>query len=101
MFGLIGDFTALPGKREEMIRLIIAGTRNVPGCLNYIVSRDFEDPDKLWITEVWETRESHKASVFFPTVAAAIDGVMPLMARMGHLVEIEPVGGVGLDMRAG
>ena len=96
MFGLIGDFSARPGKREELIRLIIAGTRDMPGCLSYIVSRDPVDPDKLWITEVWVSKESHKASVNFPSVAAAIDGVMPLMARLGHLIEIEPVGGVGL-----
>ncbi len=96
MFGLIGDFTAQPGKRDELIARIIAGTRNMPGCLSYIVARDPVDPDKLWITEVWDSEASHKASVNFPTVAAAIDGVMPLLARLGDLVETEPVGGVGI-----
>jgi quinol monooxygenase YgiN len=96
MFGLIGDFTTLPGKREEVIARIIEGSRDMPGCLSYIVSRDAKDPDKLWITEVWDSAESSKASVHYTPVAIAIDSIMPLMARLGELTVTEPVGGVGL-----
>lgn len=96
MFGLIADFTAHPGKRDEAVALMAAGSQHMPGCISYVISKDAADPDKIWITEVWETKEQHQASVRLPAVAATIDRVMPLLLRLGDLIETEPVGGVGL-----
>ena len=69
MYGLIGSFSAHPGKRDDLIALMIASTDDMPGCLSYVVARDPADPDKLWITEVLESAESHKASLSIPAVA--------------------------------
>lgn len=96
MFGLIGSFSAHPGKRDELIALMTASTGNMPGCLSYILAKDPADPDKLWITEVWDSAESHKASLQIPLVAEAIKKAMPLIAGFGDRVETVPVGGFGL-----
>ncbi len=97
MYGLIGSFSAHPGKRDDLIALMTAGTVNMPGCLSYIVAKDPTDADKLWITEVWDSAESHKASLAIPTVAATIKQAMPLIASFGDHIETVPVGGLGLD----
>lgn len=94
MYGLIGSFSAHPGKRDDLIALMIASTDDMPGCLSYVVARDPADPDKLWITEVWDSAESHKASLAIPTVAATIKAAMPLIAGFGDHIETEPVGGM-------
>src|SRR5690606_10508456 len=63
MFGLIGKMKAVAGQREALIGILLEGTRSMPGCLSYIVARDTSDPDGIWITEVWDSRESHAASL--------------------------------------
>ena len=96
MYGLIGSFSAHPGKRDDLIALMTAGTVNMPGCLSYVVAKDPTDADKLWITEVWDSAESHKSSLAIPTVAATIKQAMPLIAGFGDHNETVPVGGHGL-----
>jgi quinol monooxygenase YgiN len=96
MYGLIGSFSAHPGKRDELIALMTQSVGDMPGCLSYVVARDPKDADKLWITEVWESAESHKASLTIPAVAATIKSAMPLIAGFGEHIETEPVGGHGI-----
>ncbi|MGV3490343.1 MAG: putative quinol monooxygenase [Devosia sp.] len=96
MYGLIGSFSAHPGKRDELAALMTQSVGNMPGCLSYIVARDPKDADKLWITEVWDSATSHKASLQIPEVAATIKQAMPLIAGFGDHIETEPVGGYGI-----
>jgi quinol monooxygenase YgiN len=62
-----------------------------------VVAKDPEDPDAIWITEVWESRESHAASLKIPSVQEAITKGRPLIAGFGERFETEPVGGHGLE----
>lgn len=96
MFGLIGKMRAAPGQRDALIALLLEGTEAMPGCLSYIVARDPGDADAIWITEVWDSRESHAASLQLPAVRATIARARPLIAGFDSGTETEPVGGVGL-----
>jgi quinol monooxygenase YgiN len=96
MYGLIGEITALPGRRDELAALL-AGMGAMPGCLSYIVAVDPARPDVLWVTEVWEDAAAHAASLQLPEVQAAIAAGRPLIAGFGQRVETEPVGGIGID----
>ena len=97
MFGLIGKMTAVAGKRDELIAILLAGTQTMPGCLSYIVARDSADPDGIWIAEVWDNKASHAASLSLPSVREAIAKGRPLIAGFSNRVETEPVGGHGLN----
>jgi quinol monooxygenase YgiN len=96
MYGLIGRATAVAGKRDELIAILLEGTGGMPGCLSYVVAKDTSDPDGIWITEVWDSRESHDASLSLPDVRAAIAKGRPLFASFDPPAITEPVGGVGL-----
>lgn len=96
MFGLIGKMRAVAGERDALIALLLEGTEGMPGCLSYIVAKDSADADAIWITEVWDTRESHAASLQLPSVRAVIARARPLIAGFENGTETEPVGGVGL-----
>lgn len=97
MFGLIGKMIAQSGQREALIDLLLEGSGAMPGCLSYIVARDEKDQNALWITEVWDSKESHSASLKLPAVQAAIAKGRPLIAGFGDFVTTEPVGGIGLS----
>ena len=96
MYGLIGKMNAAAGERDALIAILLAGLRGMPGCLSYIVAKDPTDPDALWVTEVWDSQESHRASLALPSVQQAIAKGKPLIAGFGERFETEPVGGHGL-----
>jgi quinol monooxygenase YgiN len=93
MYGLIGSMTATPGNRETLVGHLLAGLRDMPGNLSYVVAKDPVNPDKLWITEVWNSAESHMASLKLPSVQAAIAKARPIIAGMGDRQETVPLGG--------
>lgn len=96
MYGLIGKMKTVPGQRDAVIAILLEGVSGMPGCLSYVVARDSADPDALWITEVWDNAESHKASLSLPSVQQAIARGRPLIAGFGERFETIPVGGHGL-----
>ena len=96
MYGLIGKMSAVAGQRDALAAILLEGTGAMPGCLSYVVATDPADPDALWITEVWDTAESHRASLGLPAVQAAIAKGKPLIAGFSTRVETVPLGGHGL-----
>lgn len=96
MYGLINKLKATPGGRDELAQVLLEGTRAMPGCRAYVVAADPEDPDALWITEVWDDQESHLASLELPEVQAAIAKGRPLIAGFEQRTVTTPLGGHGL-----
>lgn len=96
MYGLIGKMRSVSGAREQLAAILLEGTQEMPGCLSYVVAVDPADPDGLWITEVWETKERHEASLALPSVQQAIAKGRPLIAGFGERFETVPLGGYGL-----
>ncbi|UVO52126.1 antibiotic biosynthesis monooxygenase [Sphingomonas sp. SUN019] len=96
MYGMIGKVTTKPGQREALARLLLSGSAAMPGCLSYVVSEDLANADALWVSEAWDSKESHAASLSLPAVRAAIAAARPLIAGFDTAAELRPIGGVGL-----
>jgi len=96
MYGLIGKIKTQPGQRDAFAAILLAGTTSMPGCLSYIVANDNTDADALWVTEVWDSAASHKASLTLPAVQQAIATGRPMIAGFGERFETTPLGGHGL-----
>jgi len=96
MYGLIGKMVAVPGQREALISILLDGISDMPGCLSYVVAKDPADANAIWITEVWDSEQSHRASLALPSVQRAIARGKPLIASFGNSAVTEPVGGHGL-----
>ena len=101
MYGLIGKMVATPGNRDALAGIMLGGTGAMPGCLSYVVAKDPREADALWVTEVWESAEHHKASLSLPEVRAAIAKARPLISSVGDGVQSEPIGGFGLSAAQG
>jgi len=98
MYGLIAKMTANPGERAALEAILLQNEGGMPGCLSYIIARDPNDADALWITEVWDSADSHRASLQLPAVQAAITRARPLIAGFSDRHETQPMGGVGLPL---
>ena len=97
MYGLIGSMTAVSGRRDDLIAILTeAAVSNMSGCLSYVVAKDSRDETTIWVTEVWDSKESHDASLSLPSVTKAISAARPMISTFGNQVITTPVGGYGL-----
>lgn len=96
MYGMIGKMSTAPGKRAEVISLLLQAVTAMPGCLSYVVAQDPADENGIWITEVWDSKESHDASLSLPEVRKSIAAARPMIAGFSNQAITTPVGGYGL-----
>lgn len=96
MYGLIGKMVATEGQRDALVAILLEGTAGMPGCLSYVIAKDRDDANAIWITEVWDSQASHEASLALPSVREAIGRGKPLIAGFGERFVTDPVGGHGL-----
>ncbi|PSR67365.1 hypothetical protein C8258_15155 [Nocardia sp. MDA0666] len=96
MFSVYGQMTALPGRRDELIVLLLAGFRaggDDSGLLHYSINTAFDDPDTIWLTQLWRDKDAHDETTRSERVAAVSRQVPPLLARQpdgayGHTVHV-------------
>jgi quinol monooxygenase YgiN len=65
-FGLVGSFTAQPGQRDALVALLLEAAsllETFPDCDLWFVSTAPDDPDAVWVTEVWRNQAAHAASL--------------------------------------
>ena len=99
MYGLQGKLVAKPGQRDALLALLLEASRGVPlpGCRLYVVSEIPAEPQAIAITEVWDDKTAHDASLQLETVRALITKARPLIASLAEPLELRPIGGQGLD----
>lgn len=96
MYGLIVKITAVSGQRDALISVLLKGTGEMPGCINYVIAKDSREEDAIWITEIWDSKASHDASLILPAVQESMAKGKPLIAAFGQPIVTTPVGGHGL-----
>ena len=82
MFANAGTLGAVPGKRDELVGHLSRrndALREV-GCLAYEVGVNDDEPDTVFVVELWESAEAHRASLALPEVQAAIAAARPLLS---------------------
>lgn len=91
---------AKEGKADELVSILLQASESVSsakGCHLYIVSKDSQDENTIWITEVWDTKEDHDASLQNEEVRKLISKGMPLIdGQPEGGSEFKVMGGAGL-----
>lgn len=92
--------TVKPGKRDELIQQLQQLSAEVltraSGCIYYLISTT-EEPDVVWISELWTSKEAKDAVAMKPESAKAMKELMPLIASMTDRTNLTVVGGTGID----
>jgi quinol monooxygenase YgiN len=100
-YGLHGKLKSIRGGGEKLTQILLDASKLVStskGCRLYIVSKGKTDPDSIWVTEVWDSKEDHENSLKAESVKALISQAMPLIeGRPEKGQELEILGGKGLD----
>jgi quinol monooxygenase YgiN len=97
-YGYIGSMKVKPGHRAEVVALLVAGADSLrkAGCDLCVVTESATDEDTVWVSEVWESKEHHDASLQLPEVEASIGKVMPLLTGEFTRQETHVAGGLGI-----
>lgn len=99
MYGLTGKMIAQPGQRETLIGYLMQaanGMDTVDGCYMYVVASADDDPNGIWISEVWRDKAAHDASLQIEGTQELIVKARPLIAGFGERFESTVIGGKGL-----
>jgi quinol monooxygenase YgiN len=87
-----------PGHRDDVVAILTSGADGLrdSGCDLYLVGVATNDDVTIWVTEVWQSKEHHDASLRLSEAKAAIAKAMPMLTGefAGH--ELTMVGGLGV-----
>ncbi|MCF2946698.1 antibiotic biosynthesis monooxygenase [Paraglaciecola aquimarina] len=98
-FGMQVALTAEAGKGGALAVIMLKAQELVTamsGCQAYIVQLSVSDEHTILITEVWENKAAHQASLANPQVLALITQAKPLITNMQHQIG-KPIGLDGIN----
>jgi quinol monooxygenase YgiN/mannose-6-phosphate isomerase-like protein (cupin superfamily) len=98
--------TAKPGQGDALASIMLdvaRALRDTPGCELYVINRSVDEPDVVWVTELWRSQEQLDAALASDGARARIPEVLALVAEGGfERIDLEPIGGQGYrSMEAG
>lgn len=91
--------TAQPGRGGELAQALLTvadGMADAPGCQAYIVNAAPDEPDAVWVTEVWADAASSEEALNRDLGEAGLGAVLELLAAPPEYIEVSPLGGPGL-----
>ncbi|QYR21439.1 antibiotic biosynthesis monooxygenase [Paenibacillus sp. sptzw28] len=97
-FAMYGKLTAHPGQRDALVKMMLEAADqldSMEGCELYIINVSEDDPDVIWVTELWSDAEAHAESLKNENVLQLIQRCRPLIAGV-EPIKVRPVGGKGI-----
>ena len=91
MIGLITQFLTRPADRDALSGILVEASKDMPGCLSYVVAVDASRNDALWVTELWTDAQHHLASLGLPKVREAMVSGRALITSVGQRVTTRPL----------
>ncbi|TYC22450.1 antibiotic biosynthesis monooxygenase [Micromonospora sp. MP36] len=97
-YGYIGSMEAKPGHRDDVVAILLSGVDGLrqAGCELYAVGVSNTDDVTIWVSEVWQSKEHHDASLTLPETRAAIARAMPMLTGEFTSQELTMAGGLGI-----
>lgn len=90
---------ALPGRGQALAEILLHvadGLRDAPGCELYVVNASVDEPETVWVTEVWADADASDRALSGELGEVGIGEVLELLAGPPELVDLTPLGGTGL-----
>jgi quinol monooxygenase YgiN len=98
-YALLNKLTAKPGKRGQVIDILIESGElfdDNPACVLYLVSESADDPNLVWVVDLWTSQEAHAEALKAPELRPYVEKALPLLQGMPEQIEVRPVGGRGV-----
>ncbi|MFD1738868.1 putative quinol monooxygenase [Bacillus salitolerans] len=95
-FGLFGKLIAKDGERETLVNILLEAAEsmeNLDECEVYLVNVSSDEPNSVFVYEVWKDENAHKASLSLEVTQTLIQRAKPIIAGMERISTLLPIGG--------
>lgn len=97
-YGLHGKLKAKEGEGDTLAEILVQASKLVShakGCHLYMVSRDTQEKESVWVTEVWDSKADHDQSLSIEGVRELISQAIPILAGQPEKgTELEVISGI-------
>ncbi len=90
---------AKSGQGDRLAEILLGEARAAeaqPGCELYVINRIADEPDTIWVTEVWRSQEDMDAALADARERGAIEQALAVIDHFAEPIELIPVGGKGV-----
>jgi quinol monooxygenase YgiN len=97
-YALVNQVTAKPGQRDRVVEILLESGGlfdDNPACLLYLVAESTDDPNLIWVVDLWTSKEAHLQALKAPELRPYVEHAMPLLEGMPNQIEVRPRGGKG------
>lgn len=97
-YSRFGKLRTKPEERDAVVAILLRDVNALrdAGCHLYVVQTSESEAQAIWVTELWESKAVHRASLQLPAVKAAIAEAIPLLTGEFDSMEFDVVGGLGV-----
>ena len=98
-YGMVGKLATDAADRDTLIDILTDAAnlmQHIDGCNLYVVSKDADDEEAVWVMELWDSKETHDLSLTLDSVRDLIGTAMPLLKGEHSGATLIPISGKGL-----
>ncbi len=100
MYLIHGKLNAKAGHSDELANILLEASKLVStakGCKLYVIGKDENDLNAVFVTEIWDSKEDHDDSLKVEGVRELITKAMPVLdGQPTKGQELEILGGTGI-----
>ena len=92
-----GKATARQGQGAELAQVLLGAARELeadPGCQLYLINRQADEPDVIWVTELWRSQADLDTTLERIRGSEGVAAAMALVEDW-QMIELEQLGGKG------
>ncbi len=96
---LLNRVVTKPGQRDQVLANLIRSGKvfdDNPACLLYLVGESVDDPDVIWVVDLWTSDEEHAEALRAPELRPSIEETTPLLESLPEQIGLRLRGGKGL-----
>jgi quinol monooxygenase YgiN len=96
---LINKLTAKDGQRGRVVEILVESGRlfdDNEACLLYLVTASEDDPNVIWVVDLWTSEEAHTEALQAPELKPHVERAMPHLKGMPEQIKVRPRGGKGI-----
>ncbi|MEH7120579.1 putative quinol monooxygenase [Neobacillus vireti] len=98
-FSLFGKFTVQEGELDTMVDILLEAAesmKNLDECEIYLVNVSENEPNSVYVYEVWNNEHAHQASLTLKATQTLIRRAKPIITGMERISTLKTIGGKGV-----
>jgi quinol monooxygenase YgiN len=98
-FSLFGKFLIQEGERDTMVDILLEAAEsmeNLDECEIYLVNTSENEPNAVYVYEVWSNEQAHQNSLALESTQTLIKRAKPIITGVERISTLDTKGGKGI-----